>query len=104
LIIGGLDKIFEIGKQFRNEGLDATHHSEFTTCELYEAYSSLEHLYLLTEDFLYGLATTIFGHERITYQGLELNFKPPYRRIDIVPFLEERLCQSLPLDPSKLKR
>lgn len=54
LVVGGVEKVFEIGKQFRNEGIDATHNPEFTTCEFYEAYKNLDQLMIMTQDFLEG--------------------------------------------------
>ena len=54
LVIGGVDRVYELGKQFRNEGIDADHNPEFTTCEFYQAYSNLEGLFEMTEDMLRG--------------------------------------------------
>ena len=54
LIIGGMERVYEIGKQFRNEGMDATHNPEFTTCEFYQAYTDYEQLMTLTETMLFG--------------------------------------------------
>jgi len=55
LVIGGFDRVFEIGKQFRNEGIDATHNPEFTTCEFYQAYANYQDLMKMTEDMLNGI-------------------------------------------------
>ena len=96
-----MEKIFEIGKQFRNEGLSSTHYIEFTTCELYEAYTSLDDLFSFTEEFLCELTRKICGQPSTVYQGVKLHFNPPYRRIEVVPFLEEKLCQTLPLTIGK---
>jgi lysyl-tRNA synthetase, class II len=96
-----MEKIFEIGKQFRNEGLSSAHYIEFTTCELYEAYASLDDLYLLTEELLHGLVMSVCRHTSIVYQGTELNFLPPYRRIEVIPFLEAKLRQSIPFEIGK---
>jgi elongation factor P--beta-lysine ligase len=60
LVIGGFEKVYEIGKQFRNEGIDQTHNPEFTTCEFYEAYSNYEELMKLTEELLHGILFSLF--------------------------------------------
>lgn len=54
LVIGGADRVYELGKQFRNEGIDADHNPEFTTCEFYQAYANLDSLFEMTEDMLQG--------------------------------------------------
>lgn len=67
LIVGGLDRVFEIGKQFRNEGIDLTHNPEFTTCELYWAYADYEEMMKLAEDFLAGVVLAVAGSYKIKY-------------------------------------
>ena len=67
LIVGGLDRVFEIGKQFRNEGIDLTHNPEFTTCELYWAYADYEEMMKLAEDFLAGVVLAVSGSYKIKY-------------------------------------
>jgi len=67
LIVGGLDRVFEIGKQFRNEGIDLTHNPEFTTCELYWAYADYEEMMKLAEDFLSGVVLAVTGSYKIQY-------------------------------------
>jgi lysyl-tRNA synthetase class 2 len=67
LIVGGLDRVFEIGKQFRNEGIDLTHNPEFTTCELYWAYADYQEMMKLAEDFLSGVVLAVCGSYKITY-------------------------------------
>jgi lysyl-tRNA synthetase class 2 len=67
LIVGGLDRVFEIGKQFRNEGIDLTHNPEFTTCELYWAYADYEEMMKLAEDFLAGVVLAVTGSYKIKY-------------------------------------
>jgi lysyl-tRNA synthetase class 2 len=68
LIVGGLDRVFEIGKQFRNEGIDMTHNPEFTTCEFYWAYADYHDLMNLTEEFLSGLVKELTGSYKIQYR------------------------------------
>merc|ERR1712166_458062 len=65
LIVGGLDRVFEIGKQFRNEGIDLTHNPEFTTCEFYWAYKDYNDLMEFTEEFLSSMVMQIHGSYKI---------------------------------------
>jgi lysyl-tRNA synthetase class 2 len=65
LIVGGMDRVFEIGKQFRNEGIDLTHNPEFTTCEFYWAYADYEDIMKLTEDMLSQMCMKIHGSHKI---------------------------------------
>lgn len=67
LIVGGIDRVFEIGKQFRNEGIDLTHNPEFTTCEFYWAYADYNDLMTLTEQMLSEMVMKIHGSHKITY-------------------------------------
>lgn len=92
LVIGGLDRVYEIGKQFRNEGIDADHNPEFTTCEFYQAYGNLESLMSDTESLLSGLATSICGDKPIRSKSGDLiDFQIPFKRINVV----DRLAQEL---------
>ena len=59
-MIGGVDRVYELGKQFRNEGIDADHNPEFTTCEFYQAYTNLDGLFEITEDMLQGMSVPMF--------------------------------------------
>lgn len=105
LVIGGLDRVFEIGKVFRNEGVTPRHNPEFTSCEFYEAYADLESLISTTEEMLHSIVTEVAGSPRVPVQlgkgdgdeeAVEVDFTPPFRRIWIVPALEERLGCRLP--------
>ncbi|GDX81298.1 lysine--tRNA ligase [Deltaproteobacteria bacterium] len=80
LIVGGLERVFEVNRNFRNEGLDATHNPEFTMLEFYWAYAQWEQLADLTEELLHGLTTEVCGGENIQYQGREISFARPFRR------------------------
>ena len=79
-IVGGLEKVYEIGHQFRNEGMDATHNTEYTSMELYQAYTDYHGMMELAENLLSHCAKTILGTTKITYQGKEIDLTPPFRR------------------------
>lgn len=80
-IVGGLEKVYEIGRLFRNEGMDPTHNPEFTTIELYQAYTDLRGMIALCEDLFSYCCTLVNGTNRITYQGQELDLTPPFERL-----------------------
>ncbi|KAJ5807762.1 hypothetical protein N7474_009031 [Penicillium riverlandense] len=98
LVVGGFDKVFEIGPSFRNEGLDKTHNPEFTTCEFYHAYANLETLMSMTEDLLSGMAAHIraFNAQRGTLNPTPVNFTAPFRRIDFISGIESQINRKLP--------
>ncbi len=77
LIVGGFDKVYEIGRIFRNEGMDATHNPEFTSVEVYQAYVDYHEIMRLVEDMFDSVAMEVCGSTRITYQGTELELKHP---------------------------
>lgn len=105
LIVGGMERVFEVGKQFRNEGIDMTHNPEFTTCELYWAYADYNDLMKFTEDFLSSMVKTITGGYKIMYHPdqdnnpekvIEIDFTPPFKRIPMMKGLEQALGMELP--------
>lgn len=103
LVVGGIDRVYEVGRQFRNEGIDLTHNPEFTTCEFYMAYADYNDLMTLTEKLLSGMVHEITGGYVITYHpqgpdapGKQIDFTPPFRRISMVSGLEEVLGIKLP--------
>ncbi len=81
LIVGGFDKVYEIGRIFRNEGMDATHNPEFTSVEVYQAYVDYHEIMRLVEDMFDSVAMEVCGSTRITYQRTELELKAPWPRI-----------------------
>jgi lysyl-tRNA synthetase class 2 len=81
LIVGGLERVYEIGRVFRNEGVDTRHNPEFTLMELYQAYTDYEGMMELTESMFRYLAQTVCGNTVITYNGLEIDFGKPFERI-----------------------
>ena len=89
LLVGGLEKVYELNKNFRNEGLSTRHNPEFTMIEFYQAYADYEDFMYLTEELICTLLKDICGTTCISFQGRELDFKPPWRRITLEQSLEE---------------
>ena len=89
LIIGGFDKVYEIGKNFRNEGMDIKHNPEFTCIELYEAYTNLEGMMNITEEIIRKCANKVCGTGKISYQGEEIDLEKPFRRITMIDSIKE---------------
>jgi len=83
LIIGGFDRVFEINRNFRNEGLSIQHNPEFTMLEFYQAYATYEDLILLTEELIIHVAREVLGTLRLSCQGVEIDLTPPWRRLDL---------------------
>lgn len=107
LVVGGLDRVYEIGKQFRNEGIDLTHNPEFTTCEFYMAYADYNDLIELTETMLSGMVKELTGGYKIKYHAngvekppIEIDFTPPFRKIDMIKELEAMAKLNIPKDLS----
>ncbi|BES65954.1 lysine--tRNA ligase [Gottschalkiaceae bacterium SANA] len=89
LIVGGFDRVYEMSRVFRNEGMDSTHNPEFTLLESYEAYADYEDVMQLVED-LYGyLADKVLGKESVVYQGQEIFLKGPFKRARMVDLVKE---------------
>lgn len=81
LIVGGFEKVYEMNKDFRNEGIDIRHNPEFTMIELYEAYADYNDMMSLLENLLAYCAKEVLGTTKVNYQGTEIDFNPPWRRI-----------------------
>src|SRR5512142_1977734 len=84
LIVGGFDRVYEIGRIWRNEGIDRRHNPEFTTIEFYEAFATHEDLIHLTEELFHALALEVAGSPVITFQGQRIDLTPPYPRVSMV--------------------
>ncbi|MFZ5448061.1 MAG: lysine--tRNA ligase [Thermodesulfobacteriota bacterium] len=83
LVIGGFDRVFEINRNFRNEGLSIQHNPEFTMLEFYQAYATYEDLMVLTEEMIAQVALEVLGSTRLIYQGEEIDLTPPWTRLDL---------------------
>ncbi len=81
LIVGGFEKVYEVGRVFRNEGISIKHNPEFTIVELYQAYADYEDVMRLTEEVIAALAREVLGTTKITYQGAEIDLTPPWTRM-----------------------
>ena len=105
LVIGGLERIFEINRSFRNEGISTQHNPEFTMLEFYQSYATYEDLMRMTEELLCSMVKGIFGGLRLTYGGKEIDFTPPWRRIRFKESLLEsgRVDSVILKEPSKAK-
>lgn len=99
LVVGGMERVFEIGKQFRNEGIDSTHHPEFTTCELYAAYTDYQDLMQMTEEILQEIVQSVTGSSVVQWKSatstspdsVGIDFSSPFRRVDVWEELQRKL-------------
>ena len=89
LIVGGLERVYEIGRVFRNEGVDTRHNPEFTLMELYQAYTDYEGMMELTESMFKYLAEKVCGTSVITYNGIEIDFGKPFERITMIDCIKK---------------
>jgi lysyl-tRNA synthetase class 2 len=106
LVVGGLDRVYEIGRVFRNEGIDQTHNPEFSICEFYMAYADMYDLMDITESMISGLVKAVTGSYKVTYHpdgkdtegGREyvMDFSTPWKRFDMIKELEAKLGVTLP--------
>ncbi|EGD76371.1 lysyl-tRNA synthetase [Salpingoeca rosetta] len=103
LVVGGFDRVYELGRQFRNEQIDMTHNPEFTSCEFYMAYADFNDLMVMTEELIAGMVKSIKGTYKVTYhpdgpdgEAQEIDFTPPFRRVSLVQGLEEATGRKFP--------
>jgi len=101
LIVGGFEKVYEIGRDFRNEGIDRTHNPEFTMMECYQAYADYEDIMTLVEEMIHFIAIEVKGTPRITYQGFEIDLTPPWPRIRLLDAIAEFTGIDVNLFPDK---
>jgi lysyl-tRNA synthetase class 2 len=104
LLIGGLERVFEIGRNFRNEGIDRDHNPEFTMLEAYQAYGSYEDMMELDEALVKAAAVATRGSLRFEYQGRELDLEQPWRRITVTEAVSEAVGEEVTLDQARLTK
>ena len=90
LIVGGLEKVYEFGRLFRNEGMDTKHNPEFTTVELYEAFGDLESMRKLCEGVIRNACQEVLGTTKINYQGIDIDFGPEFRWVSMAELVKEK--------------
>lgn len=98
LIVGGFDKVYEMGRMFRNEGMDMKHNPEYTAIELYQAYADYKDMMEITENVISHMAEVATGSMKINYQGTEIDFTPPWKRMT----MEECVLEYAGVDFSKI--
>jgi lysyl-tRNA synthetase class 2 len=91
LLVGGFERVFELNRVFRNEGVSTRHNPEFTMLEFYQAYATYEDLMQLTEELFAGLAVAILGTQRVRYGDWDIDLAPPWQRVSIPDYVAERL-------------
>ena len=89
LIVGGFDKVYEMGRMFRNEGMDMKHNPEYTAIELYQAYADYKDMMDITENVISHMAEVATGSMKISYQGTEIDFTPPWKRMTMEECVKE---------------
>lgn len=89
LIVGGFDKVYEMGRMFRNEGMDHSHNPEYTAMELYQAYADYETMMKITEELVYSVAMEVLGTGKINYQGVDIDLTPPWNRMSMTEAIKE---------------
>lgn len=90
LIVGGFEKVYELGRVFRNEGISYKHNPEFTMIELYQAYANYENVMQITEEVIAFVAQEVLGTTKINYQGQEIDLTPPWNRISMLDAIQEK--------------
>jgi len=100
LVVGGMEKVFEIGRIFRNEGIDSTHNPEFTMLEAYQALADYTDMMDLIEEVVSDLTREVTGGTSLTYQGQDLDFSRPFRRASMIDLVSAKLGRDVDLDTS----
>ncbi|MDO8581080.1 MAG: lysine--tRNA ligase, partial [Candidatus Omnitrophota bacterium] len=90
LLVGGFERVYEINRNFRNEGISTRHNPEFTMLEVYQAYANYEDMMTLTEELISGLAKDVTGSYKVNYQGQEIDFTPPWGRRSFANIIKEK--------------
>ena len=105
LLVGGLDRVFEIGRIFRNEGIDTRHNPEFTMLEAYSAFDDYTDMMRLTEDLVSGAATAAIDRTTVEVRGVTIDLAPPWRRVGMAELITEvldvRVHPSMPIDEAR---
>ncbi|MDP9297177.1 MAG: lysine--tRNA ligase [Actinomycetota bacterium] len=102
LLVGGLERVYEIGRNFRNEGIDRDHNPEFTMLELYQAYGDYETIMGIAEDLIVACAAAIHGELAFEYRGRRVDLTPPWRRITILGSVSDAAGEEVTLDRGQL--
>lgn len=89
LLVGGFERVFEIGKNFRNEGISTKHNPEFTAVEIYEAYADMHDMMKMTEDLFFFIANKVLGTAKVEFQGQIIDLTPPWPRIPMLEAIKE---------------
>ncbi len=100
LTVGGFDRVYEIGRDFRNEGVSYKHNPEFTQLEFYWAYADYLKVMEMTEEMIAYVCDTVFGTRKLTYDGIELDFNPPWQRVNLRQSLIEKANIDISLYPT----
>ena len=88
--MGGFEKVYEIGRQFRNEGIDSTHNPEFTTMEAYQAFGNLDDMMQMTEDLFHYLAKEVVGKEQFHWLGYDIDLSKPFKKVNMAEAVKEK--------------
>jgi len=102
LLVGGFERVYEIGRNFRNEGIDRDHNPEFTMLELYQAYGDYETVMRIAEDLVVACAEAIRGGLAFEYRGRRVDLTPPWRRISVIGSVSDAVGEDLTLDREQL--
>ena len=90
LLVGGMERVYEIGRQFRNEGIDSTHNPEFTTMEAYQAFGNLDDMMQMTEELFHYLAKEVVGKEQFHWLGYDIDLSKPFKKVNMAEAVKEK--------------